>query len=138
MRQNDQLCSTGQPQAGQFKSPYTPYHWVQWLGHFPLPLVLLASGLVPPDYVVEDEKFVHQNGHETYILGLVDHQDDVIWWLDYLPATDQTAIQSSLQKFLDELWLAGNLPQPHTFKGATTDGWQAAKNAFKALDPATT
>jgi hypothetical protein len=132
VRQQHQLTSSGQPRPNSFVSPYTPWHWVMWLGRFPLPLVLLACGLTPPAYVVEDEKFVRQNCLQTYLLGLVDHRYEVIWWLDYLPTTDQTGIQNSLQTFLDEIWLAAGFH--HRFKGATTDGWQAAHNAFRALN----
>jgi hypothetical protein len=106
-----------------------------WLGRFSLPLALLACGLMPPHYVVEDEKFVRQNRLETYLLGLVDHRTNLIWWLDYLWHTNQTSIQNSLQNFVDEIWLVAGLN--HTFQGATTDGWQAAKAAFAALNSGT-
>jgi hypothetical protein len=135
VRAHHQLSSSGQACPNQFVSPYTPFNWVMWLGRFPLPLVLLACGLTPPAYVVEDEKFVHQNRIQTYLLGLVEHHYDLLWWLDYLPTTDQTGIQNSLQTFLDELWLAAQLE--HSFKGVTTDGWQAARNAFAALNSET-
>jgi hypothetical protein len=118
-----------------FVSPYTPWHWVLWLGRFSLPVVLLSCGLLPPDYSLEDEKFLRENGHATYAVGLVDHRYDLLWWLDYTWATDQAAIQNSLQKFLDTIWQATEFS--HYFKGVTTDGWQAAKNAFLALNPNT-
>lgn len=132
VRQHHQLCSTGTTKPNQFVSPYTPWNWVMWLGRFSLPLVLLACGLMPPHYVVEDEKFVRQNRLETYLLGLVDQRTNLIWWLDYLWHTAQTSIQNSLQNFVDEIWLAVGLN--HTFKGATTDGWPVAKAAFAALN----
>lgn len=127
-RQQHQLTSDGTTKPNQFRDARTAWHWVQWLGQFPLPCLLLTLGLVPPDYAVEDEKFLCQNGERCYVLGLVDHQTELLWWLDYLSATDQTAIETSLRTFL-ELVLQ-QTGQVHTFVGITADDWAAARNAF--------
>jgi hypothetical protein len=82
-------------------------------------------------YRVEDEKFLKQEGQRSYTLGLVDHRFEVVWWLDYIFATDQTTLKSSLERLVTHL--QQDLPD-YYFKGVTTDGWQAAKNAFAYLD----
>ncbi len=99
-----------------------------------LPLLLLSCGLLAPEYAVEDEKFLKQNRQRSYAIGLVDHRYDLIWWLDYVFATDQTALQTSLSQLTASLKLSD---PTHYFKGITGDSWKAAKNAFAALDPRT-
>jgi hypothetical protein len=133
-RQQAQLTSSGAARPQQFVNPRTPWNWVIWLGRFSLPLVLLACGLTPPAYGVEDEKFLKQEGERSYTLGLVDQRFDLVWWLDYIFATDQTALQNSLGKLLA---LFQQAEPGYYFKGMTTDGWQAAKNAFAELDERT-
>jgi hypothetical protein len=107
---------------------------VLWLGQFSLPLVLLACGLTPPSYAVEDEKFLKQNGEKSYTIGLVDHRYDLVWWLDYVFATDQATIEPSLRTLCRYL---KHHPKWHHFKGITGDSWSATKNAFLAICPDT-
>lgn len=134
-RQKQQLTSQGMPQPNQFNHARTPWQWLVWLGQFPLPFILLAAGLLPPAYAVEDEKFLSQNGGKTYVLGLVDHRYDWLWWLDYIEATDQVAIEASLRRFLEVV--LNQMGQPHEFAGITGDDWAAARNAFAAINPRT-
>ena len=134
-RHQQQLTSTGSPKPNQFSDARTPWHWVSWLGQFSLPLVLLAAGLLPPAYAVEDEKFLSQNGDKSYVLGLVDQRYDLLWWLDYIEATDQSAIEASLRRFLQAV--LSQTGQPHAFAGITGDDWAAARNAFTAINPST-
>jgi hypothetical protein len=96
--------------------------------------LLLGCGLLPPDYAVEDEKFLKQNTQRSYAVGLVDQRYELVWWLDYVFATDQTTLQASLQELTNTLKL---VEPEHYFKGITGDSWKAAKNAFAALDPRT-
>ena len=133
-RQQAQLTSSGGPKANGFTNARTPWNWVVWLGQFSLPLLLLACGLKPPQYGVEDEKFLKQNRQKSYAVGLVEHRFDLLWWLDYVFATDQTTLQTSLQALCDTL---KRVEIGHYFKGITGDSWPAAKNAFAALDPRT-
>jgi hypothetical protein len=105
-----------------------------WLGHFFLPLILLACGLTPPSYAGEDEKFLKQNGEKSYTSGLVDHRYDLVWWLDYVFATDQQTIEPSLRVLCRYL---KQHPTWHNFKGITGDSWSATKNAFLSICPAT-
>jgi hypothetical protein len=129
-RHHQQLSSSGEVKPGHFLDPRTGWRWVSWLGQFALPLVLLACGLMPPDYAVEDEKFLKQNGQKTYAVGLVDHRYDLLWWLDYIFATDQATIEPSLRALTD--WLTG-WGGWSGFKGITADSWAATRNAFKAI-----
>lgn len=133
-RRQTQLTSSGEPKSNQFVDARTPWGWVIWLGQFSLPLVLLACGLTPPGYAVEDEKFLKQNRQKSYAVGLVDHRTDLLWWLDYVFATDQSTLQTSLGALQDYLTLV----QPdYYFEGITGDSWAAAKKAFAALDQRT-
>lgn len=129
-RQNQQLTSTGQVKKGHFQDARTGWHWVMWFGQFSLPTVLLACGLLPPEYAVEDEKFRGQNGHKTYAVGLVDHRYDLLWWLDYIFATDQQAIEPSLRRLCTIL---SQNPTWNYFKSITADSWSATRNAFEAI-----
>ena len=133
-RHQAQLTSSGEAKPNAFTNARTPWNWVLWLGQFSLPLVLLACGLRPPLYGVEDEKFLKQNRQRSYVIGLVQHQFDLLWWADYVFSTDQ----DSLEKSLGELSAALKLVEAeHYFKGITTDSWKATRNAFLTLDPRT-
>ncbi len=134
IRQNTQLSSSGEARPNQLQNARTPWHWVNWLGQFSLPLVLLACGLIPPAYAVEDEKFLLQNGEKSYTIGLVDQRYDVVWWLDYVFATDQQTIEPSLRTLCRYL---KHHPAWQSFKGNTGDSWSATKNAFLAICPDT-
>lgn len=133
-RKQAQLTSSGEARPNGFSHARTPWRWVVWLGQFSLPKVLLACGLRPPRYGVEDEKFLKQNRHKSYAVGLVEHRFELLWWLDYVFSTDQQSLQTSLGELSTTLKL---VEAEHYFKGITTDSWQAARNAFLALDPRT-
>ena len=134
IRQQTRLTSSGQAQANAVQNARTPWHWVNWLGQFALPLVLLACGLTPPVYAVEDEKFLKQNGEKSYTIGLVDQRYDVVWWLDYVFATNQQTLEPSLRTLCRYL---KHHPAWQSFKGITVDSWSATKNAFLAICPDT-
>ncbi len=134
IRQQAQLTSSGQTQPHAVQNARTPWQWVNWLGQFTLPLVLLACGLTPPSYAVEDEKFLKQNGAKSYTIGLVDQRYAVVWWLDYVFATDQATIEPSLRALCRYLKQS---PHWQHFKGITGDSWSATKNAFLAICPNT-
>lgn len=129
-RQNAQLTSTGEVEKGHFSDARTAWRWVMWLGQFSLPLVLLACGLLPPEFAVEDEKFLKQNAQKTYAVGVVDQRYELVWWLDYIFATDQQSLEPSLRALCAIL---KNSPGWTYFKGITGDSWAATKNAFKAI-----
>jgi hypothetical protein len=48
LRQHQQLTSSGQARPNCLKDARTVWHWVQWLGQWSIPQVLLACGLLPP------------------------------------------------------------------------------------------
>jgi hypothetical protein len=103
-------------------------HMVRLIGEVPIAKLLIELGLAPPRHVVEDEKFLNQAGTRSYALGIVEHQKLLIWWLDYLLASDEAAITASLAEF--KSLLGGKLPE-----GFTLDGWQATRLAIRALFP---
>jgi hypothetical protein len=114
--------------------PFNPVrilHLVHWLGSLiPLPRLLLRLGLTPPETVIEDEKFVTENGVETYVAFLA--QQEVIWWIAYLDSTDELHLTETLEAFLAEVrrfFPAYNIPS------ATYDGWSASRAAFFAVNP---
>ncbi len=135
LRQQQQPTSSGQPQPNPLQDPRTLWRWVNWLGQWSIPQVLLACGLLPPLYGVEDEKFLSQNGQKSYAVGLVDHRYDLLWWLDYVFATDEATLKTSLSSLQSQLHKAD---PTHYFRGITGDDWPAAKNAFRALNQHTT
>jgi len=135
LRQQQQFTSTGQTRPNRLRDARTIWLWVNWLGQWSIPQVLLACGLLPPHYAVEDEKFLSQNGQKSYAVGLVDHRYDLLWWLDYVFATDEISLKGSLATLQTQLQKAD---PKHYFWGITGDDWPAAKNAFRAINPQTT
>jgi hypothetical protein len=134
LRQHKQLTSSGCARPNCLKDARTLWGWVQWLGQWSIPQVLLACGLLPPHYGVEDEKFLSQNGQKSYAVGVVDHRYELLWWLDYVFATDETALKTSLTALQTVLQ---TVDPHHYWHGITGDDWPAAKNAFRALNPDT-
>lgn len=135
LRQQPQLTSSGQARPNRLMDAHTIWLWVNWLGQWSLPQVLLACGLLPPLYAVEDEKFPTQNGQKSYAVGLVDQHYDLLWWLDYVFATDEATLKTSFSNLQNQLQKADPY---HYFWGITGDDWPAAKNAFQALNSKTT
>jgi hypothetical protein len=76
---------------------------------------------------VEDEKFLKQNRQRSYAVGLIKHQFELLWWLDYVFSSDQESLQTSLGKLSAILKL---VEAGHYFKGSTTDSWQALVTLF--------
>lgn len=111
-------------------NPERMLHVVHWLGDLiPLPCVLLRLGLTPPQTVIEDEKFVHENGAQTYV-AFIAHQE-VIWWIDYLKDTDEATLEASFTGYLVEV--RAFYPE-YNIEGVTCDGWKPAKAAFQAIN----
>lgn len=111
-------------------NPERMLHIVHWLGDLiPLPCVLLRLGLTPPRAVLEDEKFVRENGEKTYV-AFISHQE-VIWWIDYLKDTDQVDLEASFRSYLAEV---REFYPEYIIEGVTYDGWKPTKNAFEAIN----
>jgi hypothetical protein len=69
-------------------TPMSLWRLMTWLGRaIPVTDLLLSLGLKPPTAFLEDEKFVSEAGHQTYIAAIT-HQD-LIWWVAYLQACRQ-------------------------------------------------
>jgi hypothetical protein len=69
-------------------TPMSLWRLMTWLGRaIPVTDLLQRLGMKPPTAFLEDEKFVSEAGHQTYIAAIT-HQD-VIWWVAYLQATDE-------------------------------------------------
>jgi hypothetical protein len=111
-------------------NPERMLHIVHWLGDLlPLPCILLRLGLTPPPAVLEDEKFVRENGQETYV-AFLSHQE-VIWWIEYLKSTDEVHLEGCFRSYLAQV---REFDPEYTIEGATYDGWKPAKNAFEAVN----
>ena len=111
-------------------NPERMLHIVHWLSDLlPLPHILLKLGLTPPQSVLEDEKFVRENGDETYVAFL--SCKEVIWWSDYLEGSDEVHLEASFQSYLAQV---RKFHPDYTIQGVTYDGWKAAKTAFEAIN----
>lgn len=113
--------------------PWNPegmLHVVHWLGSLQtLPCILTRLGLAPPPAIIEDEKFVRENKQETYV-AFISHKE-VIWWVDYLPSTDEIHLQESFQIYCEEV---RKFHPDYKIEGVTYDGWKSAKVAFQAIN----
>ncbi|MBU1568644.1 MAG: hypothetical protein KJ630_23830 [Proteobacteria bacterium] len=111
-------------------NPGSILHIINWLGDLlPLPCILLRLGLTPPQSVIEDEKFVRENGERTYIAFI--SQQEIIWWIEYLANTDELHLEDSFKRYLAEV---REVYPDYNIEGATYDGWKAAKTAFEAVN----
>jgi hypothetical protein len=111
-------------------NPERMLHIVHWLSDLlPLPCVLLRLGLTPPQAVLEDEKFVRENGEETYVAFL--SCKEVIWWIEYLKSTDEVHLEASFRSYLAEV---REFYPDYNIEGVTYDGWKPAKTAFEAVN----
>ncbi len=111
-------------------NPKRMLHIVNWLGDLlPLPCILMRLGLTPPETILEDEKFVRENGEKTYSVFIF--CEEVIWWTDYLNQTDETKLEASFRSYLSKV---REIYANYNIKAATYDGWEAAKKAFKAIN----
>lgn len=79
-------------------APMAMWRLMFWLGSaIPVTTLLLQLGLKPPTAFIEDEKFVSEAGHQTYIAAII--KEDVIWWTAYLQATDEPTLTAAFQIF---------------------------------------
>jgi hypothetical protein len=119
---NPELTGTG---------PMTLWRLMAWLGSaMPVPALLLRLGLKPPTAFIEDEKFVSEAGHQTYIAAI--SKDDVIWWTAYLQATDEVTLTAAFQGFKAQVQLY--FPR-YTPRLALTDGYAASQAALRTTFP---
>jgi hypothetical protein len=111
-------------------NPEQILHIVHWLSDLlPVPRILLTLGLTPPQAVTEDEKFVRENGEETYV-AFISHKE-IIWWIEYLPSTDEVHLAASFRSYRAEV---REFYPDYDIDGATYDGWKPAKAAFESVN----
>lgn len=111
-------------------NPERILHIVHWLSDLiTLTHVLLKLGLAPQQAVLEDEKFVCENGEETYVAFI--SYKEVIWWIDYLKSTDEIHLEGSFRRYLAQV---RQFYPDYKIAGVTYDGWKPAKTAFKAIN----
>ena len=83
-------------------APMALWRLMSWLGSaIPVTTLLLKLGLKPPTAFIEDEKFVSEAGHQTYIAAI--SKGDVIWWTAYLQATDEPTLTAAFQIFKEQV-----------------------------------
>jgi len=111
-------------------NPERILHIVHWLSDLlPLPSILLRLGLTPPQAVLEDEKFVRENGEKTYVAFV--SCNEVIWWIEYLKNTDEISLEASFRSYRAEI---REVYPDYDIDGVTYDGWKPAKAAFEAVN----
>lgn len=105
---------------------------VQWFGQLSPAQLNLALGVDPPEYIIEDEKHVKEEGDKAYVPMIYAPQESLIWWIDYLHSASENELKASFERFKA---LNERLSQ---VTGATVDGWEAAQNALQAVFPGIT
>jgi hypothetical protein len=85
----------------------------------------LALGVDPPEYIIEDEKHVKEEGEKAYVPMIYAAEEALIWWVDYLYSASEAELKASFERFTA---LSDRLGQ---IIGATVDGWDAAQNALR-------
>jgi hypothetical protein len=112
-------------------SPMALWHLMRWLGTaIPVTTLLLRLGLKPPVALLEDEKFVSEAGHQTYIAAIVSR--DILWWVAYLQSTDEAAMSAAFGGYRDAV--AGLLTE-YSPDVATVDGHAASQAALTCVFP---
>lgn len=114
-------------------APMAMWRLMFWLGSaIPVTTLLLKLGLKPPTAFIEDEKFVSEAGHQTYIAAII--RKDVIWWTAYLQATDESTLTEAFQVFKAQVQRFFPRYEPRL---ALTDGHAPAQgglcNTFPSL-----
>lgn len=113
-------------------TPMALWRLMQWLGSaIPVTDLLLRLGMKPATTFIEDEKFVSEAGHQTYIAAIV-HRE-VIWWTAYLPATDEKTLTAAFESF--KARVRRFFPR-YTPRVALTDGHAPAQAALRTTFPA--
>lgn len=108
-------------------APMTLWRLMKWLGFaIPVTELLLKLGLKPPTAFIEDEKFVSEAGHQTYIAAII--KKDVIWWAAYLQATDESTLTAMFQIFKVQVQRSFPRYEPRL---ALTDGHAPAQAALR-------
>jgi hypothetical protein len=112
-------------------APMALWRLMSWLGSaISVTTLLLKLGLKPPTAFIEDEKFVSEAGHQTYIAAIL--KGDVIWWAAYLQATDEATLTAAFSGFKAQV-------QPYfpryAPRLALTDGYAAAQRGLRAAFP---
>lgn len=119
---NEELANT---------APMALWRLMSWLGTaIPVTTLLLQLGLKPPTAFIEDEKFVSEAGHQTYIAAII--KDDVIWWTAYLQATDEPTLTAAFQIFKAQVQHFFPRYQPRL---ALTDGHGPAQGGLRTTFP---
>lgn len=100
---------------------------IHWLGSIPLETLLLEFGLQPPEIIVEDEKFLKQNGVQTYAPLIVDPSTLVVWSIGYVASVNE--------KNMDNFFIRYNKMTDSRSIGSVTDGWKPSKKMLKKIFP---
>lgn len=107
-------------------APMTLWRLMAWLGRaIPVTTLLLKLGLKPPTAFLEDEKFVSEAGHQTYIAAIT-HQD-IIWWAAYLQTTDEVSLSDAFAGYKKAV--RGYFPR-YVPRVALTDGYKPSQAAL--------
>ena len=104
--------------GGRRMAPMVAWRLMKWLGNaIPVATILMKVGLIPPSSILEDEKFVSEAGHRSYIAAIF--RSDLIWWIEYIQSTDEATMTNAFLGYKQTVQLL--LPE-YTVDSATVDG----------------
>lgn len=95
-----------------------------------------AAGTHPPVHLLSDEKFANLAGKQIYLFLVA--QSELIWYGEWMNATDEATFQATINRFLTGMDTAaqtsGHLQPDDLYAptSVTTDGWKAAQNAWES------
>jgi hypothetical protein len=98
-----------------------------------------ALGTYPPEHLLSDEKFAKLAGEEIYLFLI--SQGELVWYGEWLDSTNESAFNESISKFLAVMETSAQEQkllqpeQPYEPVSVTTDGWEAAQNAWETQVP---
>jgi len=101
--------------------------YIHWLDSISLESLLLKFGLKPPEIIVEDEKFLKQNGEQTYAPLIVDPQPLVVWAIGYTHSLNEKNLESFFRRYVKRT------DSPPI--GSVTDGWKPSKKMLRKVCP---
>ena len=116
---------------------------VQWLGSLmSVSLLLIRLGLSLPEHLLSDEKFATLTGEKIYLFLV--SQGELIWHGAWMDSSNEPAFNKGIGQFLTVMESSAKAQQllepeeSYTPVSVTTDGWDAAQNAWETQAPSIT
>ena len=116
---------------------------VQWVGSLmSVSGLLMRLGLSLPEHLLSDEKFATLTGERIYLFLV--SQGELIWHSAWMNSVNETAFNEAISQFLTVMETSAKAQhrlEPEASYApisVTTDGWDAAQNAWKNRVPTIT